>query len=99
MDLERKAPLHSQVTEALNEKISTLSVFLDMSKAFDFVSHKRLLYKLERCGIRGKALDWFKNYLSNRQQTTVRSKIENNSKTTYESEMKPNNCRVPQVVF
>lgn len=64
------------ITEALDKKMSALSVFLDMSKAFDFVSYERLLYKLERYGIRGKAHDWLRSYLSDRQQKTVISRIE-----------------------
>ena len=46
----------------------TVSVFIDLSKAFDTISHKLLLKKLERLGIRGTANLWFKNYLSDRKQ-------------------------------
>ena len=41
-------------------------VFLDISKAFDKVWHKGLLYKLQQFGIQGCWLKWFENYLSNR---------------------------------
>ena len=37
-----------------------------MSKAFDTVDHSLLLQKLEFYGIRGIALEWFKNYISKR---------------------------------
>ena len=46
-------------------------VFCDISKAFDRVWHKGLIYKLKRVGIRGTLLNWFNNYLSNRKQRVV----------------------------
>ena len=41
-------------------------VFLDLKKAFDTVDHEILLTKMNRCGIQGKTLDWFKSYLTDR---------------------------------
>ena len=34
------------------------------------MDHSILLFKLQQCGIRGIALDWFRDYLSNRVQHT-----------------------------
>ena len=39
-----------------------------MSKAFDTIDHKTLLFKLERYGIRGNAHKLLTSYLTNRKQ-------------------------------
>ena len=44
---------------------------LDFSKAFDVVSHHRLLGKLRHCGIKGRALEWMADFLSGRLQRVV----------------------------
>ena len=49
-------------------KICDFTVFFDLRKAFDKVWHRGLLAKLKACGVTGAALNWFKSYLSNRQQ-------------------------------
>jgi hypothetical protein len=41
---------------------------MDLSKAFDSISHKILLNKLKRYGIRDNAIDWLTSYLENREQ-------------------------------
>ena len=56
------------------EKNGTLkynvSVFIDIKKAFDTVSHEILLEKLDILGIRGIENKWFRNYLTGRSQST-----------------------------
>ena len=42
------------------------AVFIDLSKAFDTISHSKVLTKLPSYGIDGKELRWFEDYLFNR---------------------------------
>ena len=60
-----------KITQAIEKKEFTLSVFIDLSKAFDVIDHTILIHKLKYYGIRGKCLNWFESYLNNRQQFTV----------------------------
>jgi hypothetical protein len=52
----------------LDERLSTILIFCDISKAFDRVWHEGLIKKLKSYGISGDLLIWFKNYLSGRRQ-------------------------------
>jgi len=56
------------VYNCLDVKKSVVSVFLDLSKAFDTVRHDILLDKLNFMGIRGNVLSWFQSYLKDRRQ-------------------------------
>ena len=60
--------LVDQIRSSIGENKMTCGIFIDLSKAFDTVNHQILLHKLEHYGIRGKALELFKSYLSNRKQ-------------------------------
>ena len=50
------------------ESFEVRAVFLDISKAFDKVWHKGLIFKLEQNGVSGSLLTLFQNYLDNRKQ-------------------------------
>ena len=47
------------------------STFLDISKAFDKVWHKGLIFKLKTYGVEGNLLKLLENYLTDRQQKIV----------------------------
>jgi retron-type reverse transcriptase len=53
---------------SIEEKKIPISVFIDLSKAFDTLDHSILLQKLKYYGFSNTILDWFTSYLSNRTQ-------------------------------
>ena len=57
------------IYKCLNAKHHSLSVFVDLKKAFDTVDHHVLLLKLEHYGIRGLPLLWLSSYLKDRKQS------------------------------
>ena len=73
---------------ALDEGLKTGGIFLDISKAFDCVSHRKLLRKLEYYGFRANTLMWFESYLTGRSQyVSIRDKKSRSYNLT---------CGVPQ---
>ena len=62
--------LSEKIYKALNQNPSatTITIFIDLKKAFDTVDHDILLEKLKRYGVRETANLWFQNYLSDREQ-------------------------------
>ena len=80
--------VQDRITNILDNNNCCAGVFMDLSKAFDTLDHKILLDKLNYYGIRGVAHDWFRNYLSDREQYVY---INGSS-----SERLPITCGVPQ---
>ena len=80
--------LYHKISEALERREHTVSVFLDLSKAFDTVNHQILCQKLSFYGIRGTALDWFRSYLSDRTQYVWYCNVKSDTLNV--------NCGVPQ---
>ena len=60
--------LVDQVSAAIDDKLYTVCVFLELSKAFDTINHDILFNKLEFYGIRGLALECIHDYFANRFQ-------------------------------
>ena len=52
----------------LNQQGQVDALLLDFSKAFDKVSHAKLLHKLGQYGVNGKTLQWISGFLHNRTQ-------------------------------
>ena len=78
-----------RINTALNAGKHEADVFLDFRKAYDTtVNHSILLKKMHAYGIRGNILDWFKNYLNNREQFT--------SINNTHSDKKNISCGIPQ---
>ena len=53
--------------------------YLDFRKAFDLVSHKHLLLKLQKHGINGQVWNWVKAFLENRKQKVVIRGVESDN--------------------
>lgn len=66
--LSAAAQLVSKIQDALDSKMLATGIFIDLQKAFDTISHKDILEKLYRYGIRGKAHSILESYLLNRNQ-------------------------------
>ena len=60
--------LTEDIRKHIDNNKYAIGVFIDLQKAFDTVDHEILLEKLHHYGIRGTANNWFRSYLSNRQQ-------------------------------
>ena len=54
-----------------NPSLKVKSVFLDVSKAFDKVWHRGLIYKLKSIGISGELYNLLENYLARRHQRVI----------------------------
>ena len=63
--------LYNTFCKSLDDSKEVRAVFCDISKAFDRVWHRGLLYKLRRAGITGSLLSWFSHYLQDRKQRVV----------------------------
>ena len=63
--------IYNTFCRSLDEAKEVRVVFCDISKAFDRVWHRGLLFKLESIGVSDFLLLWFKSYLADRKQRVV----------------------------
>ncbi|CAK1585636.1 unnamed protein product [Parnassius mnemosyne] len=78
----------TKIKTNIDRKHVCLGIFIDLKKAFDTVSHSKLLQKLNNIGITGTALDMLASYLANRQQIVQIS--------NYKSGPQQITCGIPQ---
>ena len=60
-----------QIYKSFDDGHEVCSVFFDMSKAFDKVWHKGLIFKLKQSGISGNFLSTFTDFLKLRKQRVM----------------------------
>lgn len=63
--------LTNEIVAAFEQDEIPLGLFLDLTKAFDCVEHKKLFEILENCGIRDKQLKLIQSYLTSRKQMVI----------------------------
>jgi hypothetical protein len=61
----------NEIYKQKSKRKPTLAVYVDLSKAYDTISHKKLLHKLEQeFNFSTDTVTYFRSYLSNRKQST-----------------------------
>ena len=63
--------IHHQICQTFDNHKYSCMVFCDISKAFDRVWQRGLLFKLKQKGIDGNLPKWITNYLDNRKQNVL----------------------------
>jgi hypothetical protein len=78
----------SKVQDNFENKLQTITAYIDLKKAFDTCDHKYILAKIKAYGVRGSPWLWFDSYLSNRKQF-----VQTNN---FKSGLEKVTCGVPQ---
>ena len=60
-----------EITKWVNDGSPVDVVYLDFQKAFDKVSHQRLLLKLKAHGIGNGVINWIEKWLTHRRQRVI----------------------------
>ena len=58
----------NHIYKLMDQKKHIALLSLDLSKAFDSISHQLLLHKLQAMGLDENSINWIKSYLTSRQQ-------------------------------
>ena len=69
--------IQNDILENMDNNRATILVMLDLSAAYDTISHDIFLKRLEmQCGVKGTALKWMGSYLKNRvNQVIIRDEV------------------------
>ena len=68
--------LIDDIRREVDDKKLVGTVFIDLSRVFDTISHSVLLSKLSSYGVKNNEHEWFVDYLFNRMQLAERKKIQ-----------------------
>jgi len=85
--------LINSILTAMNNNQMVGGIFCDLQKAFDCVSHKILLEKLEFNGVEGKFKTLIESYVTGRYQRVALNNIANNNNSSKWELLK---CGMPQ---
>ena len=77
-----------QIYQSFDEGFVVRSVFLEMSKVFDKVSHDGIIFKLKQNDISGNLLNLLPNFLRNRKERVVL-----NGQTSSWADVNPGGCQ------
>ena len=81
--LTQQLSFFDHLTKFQSNKLNCDVIYLDFTKAFDKISHNKLIQVLSHFKINFKLLNWVKNFLTNRtQQTVVEGVFSNSSPVT-----------------
>ena len=69
------------ITKLIEQKKLTAGIFLNLLKAFDSLEHNAVLMKIEKYGLRGCCLDWFRSYMMD-QKLSVTCKTANTGESS-----------------
>lgn len=87
---------YEQAVSTIDRGECPAGVFCDLSRAFDCISHGKLLERLESYGIRGQLLLWFGSFLAGRRQYVRIPYISDDGRKFYMSEQRDVAVGVPQ---